>query len=164
MEKRKRLLEAAKNADGRSLTSGRETASPLNEWHLLILIGIYTGLRLGDCCRLDWSQISLAQGVIQLVPRKTRRHHQRMVTIPIHPALGAALVGQQQAYDSKEGARRNGEPRRGRRGATARGRIIVSGMSLRIVTGDSGNPAFLLVGSEPILYVTFEEVKTVTAP
>ena len=62
------------------------------EWHKLILIGIYTGLRLGDCCRLDWSQINIAQGVIQLVPRKTRRHHQRLVTIPIHPALGAALL------------------------------------------------------------------------
>ena len=77
-----------------------------DEWHKLILIGIYTGLRLGDCCWLDWSQISLAQGVIQLVPRKTRRHHQRIVTIPIHQALGAALVGQQ-AYDSKEGAMGN---------------------------------------------------------
>ena len=32
--------------------------------------------------------------------RDPRRHHQRIVTIPIHPALGAALVGQQ-AYDSK---------------------------------------------------------------
>ena len=64
-----------------------------NEWHLLFLIGIYTGLRLGDCCRLDWSQINLAAGVIQVVPRKTRRHHQRMVTIPIHPKLGAELVG-----------------------------------------------------------------------
>ena len=62
------------------------------EWHKLILIGIYTGLRLGDCCRLDWSQISIAQGVIQLVPRKTRRHHQRIVTIPIHQALGASLI------------------------------------------------------------------------
>ena len=65
------------------------------EWHKLILIGIYTGLRLGDCCQLDWSQINLAQGVIQIVPRKTRRHHQRLVTIPIHPALGQALVGEE---------------------------------------------------------------------
>ena len=62
------------------------------EWHKLILIGIYTGLRLGDCCRLDWSQVNLAAGVIQIVPRKTRRHHQRLVTIPIHPALGRALL------------------------------------------------------------------------
>ena len=62
------------------------------EWHKLVLIGLYTGLRLGDCCRLDWSQIDLAQGVIQLVPSKTKRHHNRLVTIPIHPALGQALV------------------------------------------------------------------------
>ena len=72
------------------------------EWHTLFLVGIYTGLRLGDCCRLDWSQVSIAQEVIQLVPRKTRRHHQRLVTIPIHPALGAALVGQQ-ACNNKVG-------------------------------------------------------------
>ena len=62
------------------------------EWHKLILIGIYTGLRLGDCCRLDWSQINVAEEVIQLIPTKTRRHHQRIVTIPIHPTLGAALL------------------------------------------------------------------------
>ena len=111
MEELKRLLKAAaavseevkvkneKCADGSS-SSLIPQPHPSNEWHKLILIGIYTGLRLGDCCRLDWSQISLAQGVIQLVPRKTRRHHQRLVTIPIHPALGAALLGQQ-AYDNK---------------------------------------------------------------
>ena len=80
MDELRRLLDAA-----RCRVNG--------EWYKLFLIGIYTGLRLGDCCRLDWSQISIAQGVIQLVPAKTRRHHQRMVTIPVHPALGAALVG-----------------------------------------------------------------------
>ena len=63
------------------------------EWHKLILIGIYTGMRLGDCCRLDWSCISIARGVIQLVPQKTKRHaHGKPATIPIHPALGQALV------------------------------------------------------------------------
>ena len=74
----KRLLEATKKSG--------------EEWHKLILIGIYTGLRLGDCCRLDWSSINFAQGVIQLIPKKTQRHHQRMVTIPVHPALGGALL------------------------------------------------------------------------
>ena len=58
------------------------------------MIGIYTGLRLGDCCKLDWSQINIAQSVIQLMPQKTRRHHGRIVTIPIHPALGQALLAQ----------------------------------------------------------------------
>ena len=66
------------------------------EWHKLILIGIYTGLRLGDCCNLDWSSVNLAQGVIQLIPAKTKRHaNGRPVTIPIHPALGQALLDPQ---------------------------------------------------------------------
>ncbi len=79
MDELRRLLDAA-----RCRVNG--------EWHKLILIGIYTGLRLGDCCRLDWSDVDLPQGVIQLVPQKTKRHHQRMVTIPIHPALGETLI------------------------------------------------------------------------
>ena len=77
----KRLLDAAHKSGA--------------EWHKLILIGIYTGLRLGDCCRLDWSSINPVQGVIQLVPSKTKRHaHGRPVTIPVHPALGAALASE----------------------------------------------------------------------
>ena len=106
MDELKRLLEAAKKAVVNSGSCRKEDlpttsiSNSTNEWYKLLLIGIYTGLRLGDCCRLDWSQISLAQGVIQVVPRKTRRHHQRMVTIPIHKALGAALV-EQQACDNK---------------------------------------------------------------
>ena len=105
MDELRRLLEAAKRVGGNeklkvksekcvdgSSSSLNLIPQPSTEWHKLILIGIYTGLRLGDCCRLDWSQINLTQEVIQLVPRKTRRHHQRLVTIPIHPALGAALL------------------------------------------------------------------------
>ena len=66
---------------------------PSHEWHTLFLIGIYTGLRLGDCCRLDWANVNLGAGVIQVVPQKTKRHaHGRPVTIPIHPTLGAALL------------------------------------------------------------------------
>ena len=94
MSELKRLLEAAKKVKVRG--EGEE-----GEWHTLFLIGIYTGLRLGDCCRLDWSQINLAEGVIQVVPRKTRRHHQRMVTIPIHPALGTALLNADRFRDTQ---------------------------------------------------------------
>ena len=103
MDELRRLLDAAKAVDVRRSRTKEDSnihCTPTttnydsnNEWYKLILIGIYTGLRLGDCCRLDWSQINIAQGVIQLVPRKTRRHHQRLVTIPIHPTLGAALIG-----------------------------------------------------------------------
>lgn len=78
MDELKRLLESAKKEG--------------DEWRNLFLVGIYTGLRLGDCCRLTWSQINMGEGVIQVVPQKTKRHHQRLVTIPIHQALGAALL------------------------------------------------------------------------
>lgn len=62
------------------------------EWKLLFLLGIYTGQRLGDCCCLKWCEVNLERGVIQLIPRKTRKHMKgRPVTIPIHPALKEAL-------------------------------------------------------------------------
>ena len=102
MDELQRLLAAAKVVDvSRSRIKGDlniHSAPPpstsTSEWYKLILIGIYTGLRLGDCCLLDWSQINLAQQVIQLIPQKTKRHaHGRPVTIPIHPALGQALLG-----------------------------------------------------------------------
>lgn len=96
LDELRRLLAAAKSAGV--------------EWHTLFLIGIYTGLRLGDCCRLDWAQINLAQGVIQLIPSKTRRHHQRLVTIPIHPALGAALIAPREQSASIEQLAQSNNP------------------------------------------------------
>lgn len=92
-EELRRLLKAAKEY-GNQARGTKHLAPSTNEWHTLFLIGIYTGLRLGDCCKLDWSQINIAQSVIQLMPQKTRRHHGRIVTIPIHPALGQALLAQ----------------------------------------------------------------------
>lgn len=63
------------------------------EWPRLIAIAVYTGLRLGDCCRLRWESVNLEQGIIQLVPQKTRRYAGgRIVTIPIHEQLMASLV------------------------------------------------------------------------
>lgn len=73
-----RLLDAAKREG--------------DEWYALFMIGIYTGLRLGDCCRLEWTSVNLNAGIIQLIPAKTKRHaHGRPVTIPIHPALRKVL-------------------------------------------------------------------------
>ena len=103
MDELRRLLDAAKVVGVRRSRTKEDSnihCTPTtpnydsnNEWHKLFLIGIYTGLRLGDCCTLDWSNINLAAGVIQIIPRKTRRHaHGRPVTIPIHQALGAALL------------------------------------------------------------------------
>ncbi len=63
------------------------------EWKLLLATGIYTGLRLGDCCRLKWECVNLERQLIQVIPEKTKRHaHGKPVTIPIHPQLFAELV------------------------------------------------------------------------
>ena len=83
----KRLLIAAQKEDQKSQPNTKE-------WEKLFLIGIYTGLRLGDCCKLDWSSINIPESVIQLIPSKTKRHaHGRPITIPVHRVLGSALLG-----------------------------------------------------------------------
>ena len=64
------------------------------EWRLLFMTGTYTGLRLGDCCRLTWDNVNLERQVIQVIPEKTKKHmHGRPVTIPIHPELLKELTG-----------------------------------------------------------------------
>jgi integrase len=40
------------------------------EWKGLIVIGLHTGLRLGDACRLDWSAFK-ADGTVEVVTGKT---------------------------------------------------------------------------------------------
>ena len=63
------------------------------EWRLLFAVGMHTGLRLGDCCLLSWKEADLERGLIQVVPRKTKRFAGgRPVTIPIHPALAELLA------------------------------------------------------------------------
>ena len=76
------------------------------EWRMLFAVGMYTGLRLGDCCRLEWTSVSFKRGVIQVIPSKTKKHaHGRPVTIPIHPSLMAELEeGRVKRDEGKENA------------------------------------------------------------
>lgn len=75
------------------------------EWKLLLATGIYTGLRLGDCCRLKWECVNLERQLIQVVPEKTKRHaHGKPVTIPIHPSLMEELVKAKEAAFSRRDA------------------------------------------------------------
>lgn len=60
------------------------------EWRTLILIGAYSGLRLGDAARLAAEDIR--DGRIVIAPRKTRRKSGAEVRIPIHPRLAKALT------------------------------------------------------------------------
>src|SRR5574344_1250092 len=74
------------------------------EWHRLFSIGLYTGLRLGDCCLMNWSEVNLTHGIIQVLPRKTRKHlHGRPVTIPIDAAVRGGAAGDCRVV--REGAR-----------------------------------------------------------
>jgi integrase len=64
------------------------------DWQTAVLLGIYTGLRLTDVTNLKWGNIDLETRIIRLRPRKQRiKGRQRLLTIPIHPALGKALEG-----------------------------------------------------------------------
>ena len=50
-------------------------------------LGMYTGLRLGDCCQLGWDEVDLGQKVIVTVPSKTANRSGKPVVVPIHPDL-----------------------------------------------------------------------------
>ena len=63
------------------------------EWRMLFSLAIYTGMRLGDCCRLRWDSVNLEASVMQIIPHKTRRYLAgRPVTIPLHAELAGMLT------------------------------------------------------------------------
>jgi integrase len=62
------------------------------EMRMLLAIGIYTGLRLGDAATLRWGEVDVIRGVILRIPNKTGRKSPKAVHIPIHPALKAMLT------------------------------------------------------------------------
>ena len=68
----------------------RVCASLKGEMRILFAIGIYTGLRLGDCATLKWGNVDLVRRFISLTPAKTARHGTH-VKIPIHPILATML-------------------------------------------------------------------------
>jgi integrase len=58
---------------------------------LMLAIGIYTGLRLGDAATLRWCECDLIRGIITRIPNKTGRKDPTPVKIPIHPTLRAMM-------------------------------------------------------------------------
>jgi integrase len=61
------------------------------ELQTLFALGLYCGMRLGDCATLRWSEVELARGFIRRTPNKTARHNPKPVIIPIHPVLREML-------------------------------------------------------------------------
>lgn len=65
------------------------------EMKLLFFLGIYTALRLKDCCLLRWEDVDMAHRTITVVPAKMRRRktgRDASVTIPIGPQLYPMLA------------------------------------------------------------------------
>ncbi|MCK4982674.1 MAG: tyrosine-type recombinase/integrase, partial [Victivallaceae bacterium] len=61
------------------------------ELALLLLIGGVTGLRLGDCATLQWSEVDLIRGLVRRIPNKTARRKQKPVVVGIPQMLLNAL-------------------------------------------------------------------------
>jgi integrase len=57
------------------------------QMRLLLALGIYCGLRLGDAALLDWGNVDMMKGIISVVPAKTARRSGKRVTLPIHRTL-----------------------------------------------------------------------------
>lgn len=63
------------------------------EMQTLFAIGIFTGLRLGDCATLRWHECDLVRGVICRLPNKTAsRHPERKVRVGIPVTLAEILL------------------------------------------------------------------------
>lgn len=62
------------------------------ELRVLLAIGIYTGMRLGDCATLRWCEVDLRRRQIQRIPAKLARRKPKAITIPIHPVLHDTLA------------------------------------------------------------------------
>ena len=56
----------------------------------LFAVGIYTGMRLGDACKLKWENIDFKHKLIEFIPSKTKRRNKKL-RLPIHPVLEELL-------------------------------------------------------------------------
>ena len=61
--------------------------SATGELRTLLGLGVYTGLRLGDCATLRWAEVDLARNIIRRIPNKTARRNSKPVIVPIYPDL-----------------------------------------------------------------------------
>lgn len=66
--------------------------SATGELRVLLCVGLYSGLRLGDCCTLRWCEVDLRRNQIRRIPNKIARKNPKTVTIPIHQVLRAMLA------------------------------------------------------------------------
>ena len=61
------------------------------ELRALLALGLYSGLRLGDCATLRWAETDLPRGMIRRIPNKTARRNPKPVIVPVHLVLREIL-------------------------------------------------------------------------
>ena len=61
--------------------------------HSIFLVGMCTGMRLGDCCQMKWAEVDLAEGFLMVKTSKTGE----FAEIPLFPLLREEITRQQQA-------------------------------------------------------------------
>jgi integrase len=98
-------------------------ATAEGDWKGLTLAGWYTGARLGDLAKLQWSSVDLVEQTITFEQTKTKR----IVRIPIHPDLEAWLRLRQNPGNP-------GNPRSGRSSCGA----VFPTLCGKLVKGESG--------------------------
>jgi len=92
-----RIVRKDKSPEGwRNLTT-EEIANVLRnaegETRVMVVLGLYTGMRLGDVCRLSWSQVHLEipNPLIRFTPNKTK-YMGKEIEVPIHSNLLSVLT------------------------------------------------------------------------
>ncbi len=85
IKKKQKSIVSKKNL---SLNKAREIYElATGEYKLLILLGIYTGARLGDCCLMKWSEVDLVEQCFLFSPAKTKSRTAKTLRVPIFPEL-----------------------------------------------------------------------------
>ena len=62
------------------------------ELKILLAIGYFCGLRLGDAVTLQWSEVDFIRGVVERIPRKTASRTNAVVKVGIAPMLAELLA------------------------------------------------------------------------
>jgi len=62
------------------------------EIRVLIALGYFTGLRLGDCCTLQWREVDLIRGVIERIPNKMRDRVKDPEQVKVKVGISRALM------------------------------------------------------------------------
>ncbi len=74
---------------------------PNDEWRLLLLMGVYCGMRLGDAVNRTVDDVDSKEGTLTFIPEKKKRHG-RPITLPLHPTLKSAMIAAINAAKQRE--------------------------------------------------------------